>query len=667
MKKLITLTLLLITINVLSQDIKFGKISKEELNEKFYPLDSTANAAYLYKARRTFCDYNETDGFVLNTEVHERIKIYNKKGLNYANKLVSYYKPESGDEEKVYGIKGYTFNIENGNIQEEKLSSKQVFDEKNTKYWSRKKIAMPAVKVGSVLDIKYKIKSPYYTHIPSVQFQFGIPVKKYKTLIRVPEYFDFRKNVKGYYLMNPKSSSSSQSINFINKNTNTNGSTNYRTSKIDYQRLEDTYEAINVPALKDNEPFVSNISNYRGGVSYEIASIKYPNSIRENYTKTWEGVSKSISQSPNFGGELEKKGYFKSDLAELLAGKNTEYEKLAAVFQFVKSKVKWNGYFGKYTDNGVRKAYKEGVGNIADINLMLTAMLRESGLNSSPVLVSSKDHGIPLFPTRRGFNYVISMVEFSDGKYVLLDATEPLSIPGLLPERAMNWNGRRILRKGNSSWVPLKPLKHSIEENKVYLNITNEKTVEGLHRTTYKNSKALKYRIANNNLSEDDLIVKLEEKHGIEISDFKVLNGNNLGKPIVRNIKLTKEDAIEEINDKLYINPLLYLAETENPFKSEERNFPVDFGTRWEEKNLVSMTIPEGYKISFIPENTAIGLKDNIGVFKFIIKQSGKNVTVQSILKFNESLITPQYYEDLKGFFNEVVLKQSEKIILEKE
>ena len=32
-----------------SQDYKFGKVSKSELEEKYYPSDSTANAAYLFK------------------------------------------------------------------------------------------------------------------------------------------------------------------------------------------------------------------------------------------------------------------------------------------------------------------------------------------------------------------------------------------------------------------------------------------------------------------------------------------------------------------------------------------------------------------------------------------------------------------------------------------
>ena len=54
MKKLIVLLILFNQLYLFGQEIKFGKVSKEELEEKFHPIDSTASAAYLYKKRRTF-------------------------------------------------------------------------------------------------------------------------------------------------------------------------------------------------------------------------------------------------------------------------------------------------------------------------------------------------------------------------------------------------------------------------------------------------------------------------------------------------------------------------------------------------------------------------------------------------------------------------------------
>ena len=106
MKNIVLAIVLLIASQpILSQDFEFGKVSKEELEEKSNPRDSSASAAYLYKYRKTYFKYDSNYGFQLITDVHERVKIYNQDGFDYATKLVNLYK-SGGDHEKFSGLKG---------------------------------------------------------------------------------------------------------------------------------------------------------------------------------------------------------------------------------------------------------------------------------------------------------------------------------------------------------------------------------------------------------------------------------------------------------------------------------------------------------------------------------------------------------------------------------
>ena len=344
-----------------------------------------------------------------------------------------------------------------------------------------------------------------------------------------------------------------------------------------------------------------------------------------------------------------------------------EKEKVGTIFQFVKSKVKWNEFTGKYTDKGVKKAYKEGVGNVADINLMLTSMFRYAGLNASPVLVSTRSNGIPLFPTLSGFNHVITMVEFADGTYALLDATEPYSLPNILPIRAMNWNGRKVSKNGVSSWVKLTSSMLATEDAHLSVKISKDMEMEGLLRIKYGNLNALNYRRRNNHLKDEIVQTRLEEQYQIEIDNFKIVNQYKITKPISLIAKFRSEDFIEEINDKLYIYPLLFFARKKNPFKLEDRKFPVDFATPSELNHSVSIEIPEGYKVSSLPAAMAIGLPNNLGVFKYQIHQVGSKINVRSILQFYQALISAKNYQVLKLFYGDLVKKQSEKMILVKQ
>jgi hypothetical protein len=649
MKKITIVLLLLSQLSVFAQDYKFGKVSKAELEETFYPLDSTADAAYLFRKRRTYYDYIPNNGFQMVTEIHERIKIYTKEGFDMATKSVAYYNPETGEKEVVSSVKGYTYSLVDGKVEKEKLSKKSIFKEKKTRSYSIKKITMPNIKVGTVLEIKYKLISPYTSSINDIEFQYGIPVKKLDYKIEIPEFFIFNKRSKGFYSVKMETDSGNGTI----------GSLNYRIDAF-------SFEGNMIPALRDNEPFISSIHNYRGGMKFELTRRDF-SSIQGDvttYSNTWEDVSKQIFKFSSFGTELKKNSYYKKDLEKILATSKTSSDKIASIFQFVKKQVKWNGSYSKFTDNGVKKAYKERVGNVADINLMLTSMLRSAGLNANPVLLSTRTNGFPIFPTLNGFNYVIALVELEGGGSVLLDASEEFSLPNMLPTRTLNWQGRKVTREGKSSWVKLLSSKHASEDNNVMVKISDDMMVEGMIRTKYDNLNALNYRKKNNHIKEADLITKLEEKYNLEVIDYKILNKSVLEKSIVRNVKFLSEDLIEEINGKLYIEPLLFLSQHKNPFKLEDRKFPVDFATPWKDRHIVSIQIPEGYKVESLPATLAIGLPDNLGVFKFRVMQQGNKISTMSTLQFNEGVIGANYYAALKGFYGQMVKKQSEKIVL---
>ncbi|WP_435260749.1 DUF3858 domain-containing protein [Tenacibaculum sp. nBUS_03] len=585
------------------------------------------------------------------TEIHDRIKIYTKDGFKYAVKKINYYNPDSGDQEKVTNIKAYSFNIVNDKILKQKLSRKNIFDEKLSKYRSQKKITFPNIKEGSIIDLKYKITSPSY-NIKTVFFQFDIPVKQLFSKIEIPEYFLFSKRSKGYYSIPLKESIKRGTINFGGYNNTLN-----------YSTQTYSFTSANVPAIKNNEPFVSNVNNYRGGIEFELSGTRFPNSMFKNFSTSWEDVSKRIYKSTSFGDQLEKYRYFKDDLTMVLKDAKNDADKIALIFSYLKNKVKWNDYFGKYTEKGVKKAYKEGTGNVAEINLMLTGMLRSIGLDANPVLVSTKSNGVPLFPTFKGFNYVISKVNFPDQSYILLDATEKYSTPNILPIRCLNWNGREIHKNGTSNWVNLIPKKHTKETNTLHIKINDDLSINGMLRTVYTGHVAMLYRDKKNIKKEEDIITALEEKHAVEIEDFKTLNKTTLSKNIVQSFKFEGDDFIESINDKIYITPLFFLAQKENPFKSKERNFPVDFRLPWQDKHTISINVPEGYTIQSVPAPLAIGLPENLGVFKFQIVHKGNKIKVISILQINSNIISPQYYSTLRDFYKQLVSKQNEKIV----
>lgn len=666
-KKLILILFLIIFSNSNAQKFDLGKVSLAELQEKEHPKDPSAVAAILFKKGNVTFEYDQNAGFFTVTEVKTRIKIYKKEGYEWANQEINYY-ADSNINEKVSISDAITYNVVDGKIEKTKLKSDGEFVEKINKYWSRKKITMPNVKEGSVLEFRYTIRSPRYGSLSDWSFQTSIPVNYSEYDTYIPEYFTYNSNQKGFFSPKVIVEKKTNSIMLTSKEREISrgvSHSTYSTDKIDYIETHTAYLAENLPAIKE-EAFVNNMDNYTSSVSHELSMTKFPNATLEYYSTDWESVTKTIYEYSDFGPELNKTGYFEDDISKLIAGINTPIEQIATIFNYVKTSVKWNDYTGYSCNDGVKTAYKNKTGNVAEINLMLTAMLRFAGLNANPVLVSTRSNGIAHFPSRNAFNYVIAAVETPEG-LILLDATEIYSVPNVLPLRDLNWFGRLIRKDGTSSQVDLMPKTLSKEMVNMNIDLKTDGSVDGKTRIQLTNHQALEFRKSILVLDKDNYIEKLEtSNNNIEISDYSRENDLDLSKPIVEKYSFKDNKSVEIINNKIYISPMLFLGAKENPFKQEVREYPIDFGYPTEEKFNINIKIPEGYVVESMPKGVSLTTGENIGLFKYIIANPEGSVQIVITTDINSAIVSADFYEVLKDFFQQMIDKQNEKIVLKK-
>lgn len=642
-KQIFSFVLIFTFLNVsFAQFQKFGKIKKHEFetkNESFY---KKANAIVLFKNQKTFYEYDSSYGMVIVTKIHERIKILNKEGYEYATKTIDLYSKSTTVEE--VEIKANTFNLINGEIVIDKLNKKNIFKKQTDKFWSTTSFTMPNVTEESIVEWKYTIRSPYLYHINDFVFQYDIPIVHFKGKMTFPEQLNAR------YEYNK---------NFNLKLKKNNG-------------LEISIDHVE-PLTK--EPYTNNIENYRGKISFEIteSTFRYKKLMQgitsetKLLSNTWDEVTKSIYDSPNFGKELKKVNYFKDELPEIIKDITTKKEKVKAIFKFVKNKIKWNKYYGIFTQDGVKKAYQNGIGNVAEINLILTAMLRESGLDASPILVSTRSHKIPVFPTRKGFNYVICGVELPN-EIILLDATNEFTTLNVLPKRVLNWKGRIIRSYGSSAFIGLFPKVYAIDDKRVNIKLNTNGSIKGSIRATYKNLNALNYRDKYNKLSNESLIKNLETAYkNIEINKARLGNETNLEKPYSISFQFSAENQMENINEKLYFSPMFFLGDKENIFKQDNRKYPVDFGTPWLENHEFIIQIPEGYKVEKLPESYEVKADSGNYDFDYTSVIKGDKIIIKVKTKFNVPQILHNEYQELKNFYTQKIQKQNEKIVLVKE
>jgi len=657
------LFLVLFSFNAVGQKLELDRVTKEELLERRNQNDTLASAAFLFKKARTTFKYTEKDGFTSYTEFQIKLKIYKKDGLKWANFSMPYYVGyEKLNDESIRIESASTYNLENDKVVKTKVAREGKFMEQINEYWKVKSLTFPNVKEGSIIELKYVLKTENISSLPEFQFQYDIPVNKVKYVTEIPELYIYKAIQKGFVAVSKEEKLEKTSQSFDSKVHNTPVS---ETLTLNYNQIVTSYSASDIPALKE-EDYVNNINNYYGKIEHELQIIRMPNKDPKQIATTWEAVAKSIYDDENFNTAINKFDYFTFDVRLIINNISSPEEKTKKIFNFVKNKMHWNGKFSYYPKSKMEQAYADKVGNIAEINLMLVSMLRMAGVDANPVLVSTRENGIAPFPNRTLFNYVIAAVNI-DEKTILLDASSKYADFNILPIRDLNGFGRLIKKDGNSTEINLMPISNSKEILNIMASLNEQGEITGKIRGQYFDYNAFAFREKYNGIAKDSYIEKLEKTYaGLEITEYNVQNILDLDLPIVENYDFTSTNSVEVIADKMYVSPLLFFATTENPFKQEKREYPVDFVFPNQDKFSISLTIPNGYVVETLPQPKAVTMPDNLGSFKYNISNNGNQIQLQYTQDINQAIIGSEYYEVLKNFFREIVNKQTEKIVLKK-
>ena len=682
MKKflLILIVCFIFTVRLFAQEnqeapkIKFEKVSEEELNMKSYPNDTTADAVILYDEGSSYIKYEVGKGFMLTYERFVRIKILKQNGVNWGNFYVPLY--SNGQIiENTNLIKGTTTNLENGKIVKSELKKESIFRERQNKYWETVRLSMPSVKVGSVIDLKYSIRTDLIWNLRTWKFQYTVPVKWSQYHVVYPEYFTYNQSSMGYHpLLYVKSDKKSESINIVTKEDNNsrawnsnNGKSQISYNSIAYQANVFDYAAKDVPAMKA-EPFLTTLDNFTTQVKFELANTNFTQvgGNFKNYTTSWVDIAKQLGESENFGLQLKGNGFVDDVVAELTKGTTDEMKKVYLIYSHVQQTMKWNGNKSLYSSQNLKKAYSDKTGNCGDINLLLVVMLNKAGISANPVILSTRENG--LLPLTRASisdcNYVVTQA-IVNGKPIMLDATESNLQAGLMPFRCLNGEGH-LINKEESQPVPLLN-SPSVENTMVELEIKDGK-MAGMIKKKTTGLSAFNFRESVKTAGgKQEYYDKLKNGSAeLDYLEYQYNNLDSLNQPLYIDYKIAMKEGQDGDAGIIYIDPILIGRQKDNPFTSPMREYPVDFGAPFSESYTMLLTVPEGYAVEELPQSKSLVMEGKAGLFQYMVTQVGNKISLNFRFSINKTLFIPSEYPTLQNFFNLVINKQAEQIILKK-
>ncbi|MCH4552930.1 transglutaminase domain-containing protein [Aestuariibaculum lutulentum] len=650
MTKFTTALILLLNLYCFAQENYYPysfNVKPEDVKAEAFSKDSTANALIIYERGNSYVD---NEDFELKTEIECKLKILNREGFDEATIVIPLYKNKDNSQ-KVFNIVASTHNIISGDkIEETTLSKKDIHNEEYNENYNLVKFTLPNIKEGSVITYSYKITSPFMFNYKGWNFQGDIPKLYSEYNTSVPANWQYHiKLIGGKKLMTNESKIAKHCLTTFN-----GGVADCTISK---------YAMKDIPAFIE-EDYMTSKHNYLARIEYELKSFKNFTGAVNHYTKSWDDVDDELKKEKSVGRQILKSIDAKEFLPETIINETDILKKAKAIYFFVQENYTWDGKYSIYNDElSVKELIKNKSGNVSSINILLHNLLDASGIEVKPIIMSTRENGFATkeIPVISDFNY-LTVQAIVDNNTYFLDATERYLTFGEIPFRCLNGYARLLDFKSGSSWIDINPIRTTYTMYNTELNFDDEKNLIGEVKRKSSGYHALYSKeryFPNKNSYVDELSNSLPNT---EISDYNLISEDKTSDNFYETYNIQYKT--EQIGDNIYLNPFFDKFTSENPFKLQERTYPVDFGYRTNYMYSFKINLGDKYTLLEKPQDTNLSLPSNSGQLIFTSELVDNSINL--ILKFNlkSPAYPPEFYPYLKEIFNKLVDIQQNSIFV---
>lgn len=620
--------------------LEMPKLDIEDLRKTKSNIKEDAPAEVLYRS----VYYYVRKDFEMEIKIVDRIKIYNKdKAEDYLNKEIALYESENGREERMSGLKAYTYNLENDKMITTKVENDSKFRSTENKRYNIIKFAFPNVKDGSVVEYSYTVFSPFIHEMPRIMIEDEIPIIYTEYVFDAPKELGYNLNYQGSVL--PKHRVVQEKILY---------GSDYRTYRFGYENLK--------PFL--DEKYVKNINNYKTSVRAELNSTYIGNEFK-SYSLSWEDVRKQMMNDDSFGGALKKTNLVKDILPAEIKQISNDIKRAEAILKFVQKNYTWNSRRSAFVDEGIKNLINSKVGNTAEINILLILLLKNANINANPVVLSTVDKGLiaNYLPSITSLNYVIACIE-SNEKLYILDATSKLSSINVIPPRAVNYTGFLFTDKEAKQINIVNP-----EKSNTYLEVNAQLEKDATFSGHFIDRDTKVFAMLNSEEYDKDKDGFQKEyykdRYKFPLSNLKsgLLNENEFE----TSFDFNSDSFVDGVGGKFIFNPLLFLYTKNHDFdQTEERKNPIEFLSAYTKNKKVTINIPEGYKFETLPNSKKFKTQDDAIKYSYIVTQEGNKITVETDILIADSYFEKEYYPAFKQIFDAVTQYEGQLVTVVK-
>jgi hypothetical protein len=638
-----------------SQDppIEWGEIPMVDLEMKSFPKDTNATAVIL-------CDYGEShidDDFNVEFNRILRVKILNSNGFKWGSCAVEIISKD--DRQEIYHIKGATYNLdENRKVIKSELDDDDIFKEDVDEERTRYRFTLPNLKPGCIVEMTYRILSKSLFLMPSWTFQHDEPVLWSEYRACFPPNIIYAGVYEGYepWYYNQ--------VENVNRNFGGTAASILGNSIVKCHQYR--YIVKDAPAIRD-EPYVTTVDDYVNRLDIQLSAYFFPNTGKKEVLQDWKSFVTDLLDNDYFYKKIDVTGDVEDLEGKITAGLKTPIEKMKAIYNWVSKSIVWDGKNRMHADNDVDDVIQQKKGNSSEINFLLLSLLKSAGISGDPVILSTRDNGLiqKVYPVLIQFNYTIAKV-LIDNKTYFLDATNPYRPFDLLPKKILGVQGLVIKDSdGPVEWVTFSTVKGNQNKTLINIKLNPDGSLTGDIADAYGEYKSLSVREDLTDKKDMDIAKELfkSESEGFTIDSVSIENKDSLEMPLEVKSMISSSVYAQKTGEMIYLNPFMVHRLKENPFKTKERKFPVDYGNKSSNYIIMNIILPEGYELKepFVTKTYAEGENASYSRQASVDKN---RIQILSRMDIKNPIINSSDYDQLRTFYSQIVSAESEQLVI---
>jgi hypothetical protein len=646
---------------VVRPQVKFGAVAIDDFKPVSYSPDTSADAVCLYEEGKSYLEGSSFEGYLVVTTVFKRIRLLSKKRFDIGTVSIPLY--SNGTIQTTFdSLEANTYNLKNGELTITPVGFSNVFEDKPQKHFKVVKFSFPALEEGCIIEYKYRTKISSYAFIPSWTFQEDYPKLWSQYSIEVPANFDFV--ILSHGFLTP-TVDSAWTVRNAKSAFLSSGGGGFSSVNAPAQVAHRKWAYQNVPAIK-KENYTTALDNYKQTVEFQVRTAAISTLPIQDFYQTWPDAAKQLMKNDDFGQDLTKSNDWLDDDVKLAIGNETDkIAKAKKIYQFTRGNYLCFDHSAIFLSQPLKKTQQSRKGNVADINMLLAAMLIHAGYRAEPMILSTRDHGktYDLYPLLVKYNYLVVRLSVDESVF-LLDASDQHLAFGKLTANCYNGKARVISKQAPSFDLTADSL-HEVKRSSLFLNNDENGVIAGSFQSVLGEIDSYELRKEMENSNQDQYFADIKKTFlsDVDISNTNIDSLTQLDMPVAIRYDLS----FKPEGDIIYFNPMFPDAITENPFSAAERLYPVEMPSCTDESFVLNMEVPSGYKVDELPKPERITLNDNDGMFEYLIQQTGDHIQLLCRTKLKKANFEPNDYETLRNFFSMIVTKENEQIVFKKQ